>query len=79
MEALRGWGEFLRLGLPGAAMICMEWLSFEIAVLILGSIDEIQLAINAVVVNLLIVVYMVSIICKTLMYMGTLAWEGGDR
>ena len=60
MEALRGWGEFLRLGLPGAAMICIEWLSFEIATLVVGSIDEVQLAINSVVISFLIVFYMVS-------------------
>ena len=79
MEALRGWGEFLRLGLPGAAMICIEWLSFEIAALVVGSIDEVQLAINSVVISFMIVFYMVS---DTFKMMDTacrsfnLGWDG---
>ena len=64
MEALRGWGEFLKLGIPGAAMMCIEWLSLEIAALIIGSIDEVQLEINSVVISFLITFYMVSDIFK---------------
>lgn len=28
--ALRGWGEFLRLGVPGMLMMCTEWWAFEL-------------------------------------------------
>ena len=60
MEALRGWGEFLKLGVPGAAMMCIEWLSLEIAALVVGSIDEIQLVINSAVISFLITLFMAS-------------------
>ena len=59
MEALRGWWEFLRLGLPGVAMICLEWVSFEIATFVVGTIDEVQLAINTVIVTMATVIFMV--------------------
>lgn len=29
-EALQGWGEYLKLGIPGMSMLCLEWWSFEV-------------------------------------------------
>ena len=60
MESLREWWQFLKLGLPGIAMICVEWTSFEIGAFVLGSIDEVQLGINAVMINILSLLAMVS-------------------
>ncbi|XP_020593904.1 protein DETOXIFICATION 14-like [Phalaenopsis equestris] len=36
MEAFRGINEFLRLAIPSAVMICLEWWSFELLVLLSG-------------------------------------------
>lgn len=35
-EALRGWGEYLRYGLPSVFMICCEWWTFEAVILLSG-------------------------------------------
>ena len=59
MEAFVQWWQFLQLGIPGALMFCLDWMSYEIAVFILGTLDEVQLALGVIVYNLLILVYMV--------------------
>ena len=59
-ESLRGWSQFLRLGVPGAAMLCFDWISFEVAAFVLGTIDEVQLAVNAILFNIAIMLFMVS-------------------
>lgn len=41
-------------------MICVEWISFEIGAFVVGSINEIELAINAVLINVLTLAFMVS-------------------
>ena len=42
-------------------MIGVEWISFEIGALVVGSIDSIQLALNAITMQLITIVYGVSI------------------
>ncbi|CAL9151650.1 unnamed protein product [Musa hybrid cultivar] len=42
-EAFRGINEFLRLALPSALMICLEWWSFEILVLLSGLLPNAKL------------------------------------
>lgn len=59
-ESLRGWSQFLKLGIPGAAMLCFDWISFEISAFVLGSIDEVQLAVNAILFNITVLLFMVS-------------------
>ena len=59
-ESLTEWGQFLRLGVPGCLMLAFEWWSFEISTLIAGSIDETQLAISAIILQLVTLLYMVS-------------------
>ena len=59
-ESLTEWWQFLRLGLPGMLLIAFEWWSFEISTLVSGSIDEIQLAISATILQLGTIYYMVS-------------------
>lgn len=60
-ESLRGWFHFLKLGVPGAAMLGIDWISYEIAAFVLGSIDEVQLALNVIIFNLLELFYVVSL------------------
>ncbi len=58
-EGLKGWGQFARLGVPGLMMIIFEWCSIEVSAFVAGAIDQTQLAINAVLITVLNVVYMV--------------------
>ena len=60
-ESLREWGQFLKLGIPGLLMICCEWWSFEVSSLVTGSISKTQLAIHAIALNLLTILYMVRL------------------
>lgn len=39
-EATKGWAEFLRLGIPGAAMLSLEWWAFEIISLFAGALGS---------------------------------------
>lgn len=41
-------------------MISLEWISYEIGAFVVGTIDEVQLALNAFIINVLTLVYMVS-------------------
>ncbi|XP_010279418.1 PREDICTED: protein DETOXIFICATION 12-like [Nelumbo nucifera] len=43
MEAFRGIGEFVRLAVPSAVMICLEWWSFELLVLLSGLLPNPEL------------------------------------
>ncbi|WOL17556.1 hypothetical protein Cni_G26349 [Canna indica] len=43
MEAFRGIGGFLSLALPSASMLCLEWWSFELLVLLSGFLPNPQL------------------------------------
>ena len=59
MEALVQWWQFLRLGIPGALMFCLDWMSYEIAAFVRETLDHVQLALGVIIYNLLILVYMV--------------------
>ncbi|KAG2444666.1 hypothetical protein HXX76_001410 [Chlamydomonas incerta] len=39
-RALEGWGPYLRMAAPAAAMICMEWWIFEFVIFMAGSLGE---------------------------------------
>lgn len=60
-ECLTDWGQFLRLGLPGFLVLAFQWWSYEISAIVTDSIDETQLAINAVLTQCGILLSMVSI------------------
>lgn len=60
-DSLRGWAQFLKLGVAGYLMIAFEWWAFEITTLVTGSIGQIQLAANTIVFQFLNVAYMVSV------------------
>ena len=52
-ESLREWGQFLKLGISGLAMLCCQWWSYEIGMFVTGSIDKTQLAINSILLTIL--------------------------
>ena len=62
-ESLTEWWQFARLGIPGFLILAFEWWSFEISTLVVGSIGEVQLAINTILLQFGTVLYMVSKIC----------------
>ena len=64
-ESLTEWWPFIRLGIPGFLTVAFEWWSFEINVLVSGSISQLQLAISVTILQLLTLYFMVS--CYILM------------
>ena len=52
-ECLNGWGEFLKLGLPGVIMVCLSWSSTQAGFLLLGFKpgNENQLGVLGVITN----------------------------
>ena len=61
LESLEGWSRYLRLGVPGMFMICLEWISFEVAAIVLGTVNEIELAVHGILINYLTLIFMVSL------------------
>ena len=43
-DCLKDWGVYLRMGVPSAAMLCLEWFAFEVIALIVGQIGVVELA-----------------------------------
>ena len=59
-ESLKDWGLFLKLGIPGAMMIFIEWASYDVSYFVLGSIDVVQMALGTILSQLLTLLFMVS-------------------
>ena len=60
LESLNEWGQFLKLALPGMAMMCLEWWAIEAASFVAGTISEEELATNAAWFQATYFIYMVS-------------------
>ncbi len=58
-ESLGEWGLFTKLGVPGLFMICFEWWAVEVVTFVAGSIGETELAINTILIQPLIIMFMV--------------------
>src|SRR5690606_30409000 len=48
-ECLYDWGVFVRLAIPGMAMICIEWWSFEVSSLLSGLLGTAELAAQGII------------------------------
>ena len=59
-ESLTEWWQYARLGVPGFLIMACEWWTFQAGNFVLGTIDEIQLAINAVILQYVCLLYMVN-------------------
>ena len=66
-QSLDEWVQFLKLGVPGILMLCFEWWTYEISVLVTGSIDQTQLAVNTILVQLLAFAFMVRMYMYSLL------------
>ncbi|KAI3976599.1 hypothetical protein MKX01_008457 [Papaver californicum] len=60
-EAFQGCGEFLRISVPSAVMICLEWWSFELLILLSGLLPKPQLetSVLSICLTTISLVYMV--------------------
>lgn len=45
-EAFRGWGEYFSYGLPAAAMIALEWVAYEVIILMAGLLPDASVALS---------------------------------
>jgi len=48
LEAFSRWGEFLKIGIPGMLMLCLEWWAFEIMSFLAGILGTTELAAHSV-------------------------------
>jgi multidrug resistance protein, MATE family len=62
-EALSGWGIYLRLAWPSTAMVCLEWWTFELCVLMAGRLARPQLsvAVMGLCLNVTALLYMIPL------------------
>uniref|UniRef100_A0A5K3EUQ1 Multidrug and toxin extrusion protein n=3 Tax=Mesocestoides corti TaxID=53468 RepID=A0A5K3EUQ1_MESCO len=51
------WGNWLKLGIPGLAMIALKWWYFELGLILVGTVGVTELATQALLINLNQVIY----------------------
>eukprot|EP01135_Chromosphaera_perkinsii_P002714 Nk52_evm82s226 gene=Nk52_evmTU82s226 len=84
-QALKGWGQFLKLAIPGMLMTCSEWWAFEAMTLGAGTFGEIQLNAQSVVMQIISISSMVPLgiaVASTIRvgkYLGSGNAEGARR
>ncbi|XP_047152739.1 protein DETOXIFICATION 14-like [Vigna umbellata] len=59
MELFRGIGEFIRYAIPSAGMICLEWWSFELVILLSGLLPnpELETSVLSICLNITTAIY----------------------
>ena len=60
-EAFKEWGSYLKIGIPGACMLCFEWWAFELLAIFSGYLGVIQLAAEVVVINMVSFIFMIPL------------------
>jgi len=60
-ECLQDWRPYLRLGVPGVAMLCAEWWGFEVHALIAGRFGTVSLAAQTLLLNSISLMFMYSL------------------
>ena len=60
-RAFRDIGQYLALGIPSALMLCLEWWAFEVMTLITGYIGVDEQASQVIIINIVAIMYMVSL------------------
>ncbi|CAI2363767.1 unnamed protein product [Moneuplotes crassus] len=58
-DSMKGWGTYLKYGIPAACMLCLEWWSFEVLSLFAGFLGVNELAANVVLFNTLAVFFVI--------------------
>jgi MATE family multidrug resistance protein len=60
-SALKEWGSYLRVGIPGAMMLCFEWWAFEILAIFTGYMGVDALAAEVVIINIVSFIFMLPL------------------
>ena len=60
-RALRNMCEYLKIGIPGACMLCFEWWCFELLAIFSGLMSVEALAAEVIIVNLVALIFMVPL------------------
>jgi MATE family multidrug resistance protein len=55
------WSDYLRIGLPGACMLCFEWWAFELLAIFSGYISISSLAAEVVLINIVAFLFMIPL------------------
>jgi len=63
-ECFSGLGPYLRLAVPGSAMLCLEWWGFEFVTLMAARMGQTESATQTVLFNILTVTFMVPLGCS---------------
>ena len=72
-DSLAEWGHYSKYAVPGMLMIAFEWWSYEIGLIVVGSIGVTEMAVNAVIMNILTLLYTVQLrTCENLHFMHTI-------
>ncbi len=58
---LSNWGEYLKIGVPSAFMVCFEWWALEILAIFSGFISVAALASQVIVVNIVTFIFMMPL------------------
>ena len=60
-RAFRNIGEYLKIGIPGACMLCFEWWCFELLAIFSGLMSVEALAAEVIIVNMVALIFMVPL------------------
>ena len=61
LESFTGWGAYLKLSIPSTIMLCAEWWSFEIMIILAGIIGIIEQAVNVITFNVISQLFMIPL------------------
>lgn len=60
-SSLQDWWGYLKIGVPGALMLCFEWWCFELLALLSGILGVDELAAEVVIINIITFIFMVPL------------------
>ncbi|XP_038670511.1 multidrug and toxin extrusion protein 1-like isoform X3 [Scyliorhinus canicula] len=60
-DCLQEWGCFIRLAIPSMLMLCIEWWTYEIGIILAGLIDEVELGAQAIIFQVVSTAYMIPL------------------
>jgi MATE family multidrug resistance protein len=60
-SCLAHWNDYLRIGIPGACMVCFEWWAFEFLAIASGYISVAALAAEVVIINIVSFIFMLPL------------------
>ncbi|XP_051891386.1 multidrug and toxin extrusion protein 1-like isoform X1 [Pristis pectinata] len=60
-ECLQEWGQFMLLAVPSLFMVCIEWWTFEIGIILAGLVNEVELGAQTIIYQGLSAAYMIPL------------------